>query len=167
MTLRLTLRRHAGALAFMLLAAAPSFGQTLASAKDFVTTLYAAYDRDPGPDYTAKGAGKNVYSPELLALMRKDEEQAGGEVGALDFDPVCDCQDYTISNVSIDIDRAAHGRALAKVRFKNAAQWQHVTLELLPFDGVWRVADIRGTHVKSLLRYLKTETSKTGHKKTR
>jgi len=156
---------HILALVFLLVfSVTPGFAQTLGDARRFVAGLYAAYGKEPGPDYTAHGAGQDIYAPKLLALMRKDEAAAQGEVGAVDFDPICDCQDYSITRVTISVNRAASGKTIAQVRFKNSNAWQRVTLDLVPVGGVWKISDVHGTHVKSLLRFLENERGRVTNK---
>jgi hypothetical protein len=68
--------------------------QTPADGRAFVTGLYGAYNGGE-PDYLGRQAGA-VFSPRLLSLVRKDQAATPeGEVGALDWDPICDCQDST------------------------------------------------------------------------
>ena len=38
-------------------------------------------------------AAAQVFDAPLVALIRRDQRNARGEVGALDGDPLCDCQD--------------------------------------------------------------------------
>src|SRR4051794_23684561 len=96
-------------LAGLLALSAPAQAQSLPDAKTFVAGLYSAYQRQPGPDYLGKQVGE-VFAPDLIALIRR--EAAGvpkGEVGALDGDPICDCQDYQISKVDVTVSAPKPG----------------------------------------------------------
>ena len=76
-----------------LAASAPSADDS-ASAEQFLRKVYASYASDgPGvPNDTLKE--EDVYDASLIALMAADQDAADGEVGYLDGDPLCDCQDW-------------------------------------------------------------------------
>ena len=82
----------------------------LVAAKRFVERLYAAYHGD-GPDYLGRQRGQ-VFSPRMVNLLRRDEKLTPkGDVGALDGDPICDCQDFDISRVRVDVASTGPGHA--------------------------------------------------------
>src|SRR5678815_2759705 len=101
----------------LLATTASAEAQTLPEAKAFVTGLYTAYQRKPDPDYLGKQIGE-VFAPDLIALIRR--EAAGvpkGDVGALDGDPICDCQDWRISDLKVSVTSQTAGLATAEARF--------------------------------------------------
>ena len=66
-----------------------------ASARTFVEKLYSHYPARPkrmGFDPTGKNAGE-VFDPGMIAAFREDARLANGEVGFIDADPLCQCQD--------------------------------------------------------------------------
>jgi len=66
-----------------------------ARARAFVEKLYSHYPSKPGRtsfDPTGKNAGE-VFDPGLIAAFREDARLANGEVGFVDADPLCQCQD--------------------------------------------------------------------------
>lgn len=129
--------------------------QDLAQARAFVTGLYAAYAKEPGPDYLG-GQAKAVVSPALLdALRREAAHTPKGEVGALDGDPFCNCQDYKITGAQVAVVAAGSGKARADVDFLNFGQKQRVTLDLVAVGGQWRVDDIHEDGMPSLVGVLK------------
>lgn len=137
------------------LAATPAAAQDIAQAKTFVEGLYAQYAREPGPDWTGKQAGQ-TFSPALLALIRADEARTPpGDVGTLDGDPFCNCQDYRISRVAVTVAPTATGKATANVRFANFDQPQAVTLDLVWTGKAWRVDDIHADGTPSLAALLR------------
>jgi len=71
--------------ALLLAAAAPQTPQA------FVSQLYARYrDERFSPFHHIDG----IFAPPLARAIRLDQKLAGpGEIGALDGDPICDCQD--------------------------------------------------------------------------
>ena len=151
------MRLRGAALILALAAALPaaSNAQDLVQARAFVERLYAAYAREPGPDYLNRQA-KAVFSPALLTLMKREAEQTPkGEVGALDGDPFCNCQDYKITGVQVVVTATSPGKARAAVAFRNFDQKQTVTLDLVATAGQWRVDDIHEEGIPSLVGLLK------------
>ncbi len=136
------------------LLASPAAAQDLGAAKTFVAGLYAAYAKPPGPDYLGRQA-RATFSPALLALIRRDAARTPkGDVGTLDGDPICNCQDYEIRGVTVAVTPAALSRATAKVRFRNFGEPQSVTLDLAWTKAGWRVADVHAEGTPSLVKLL-------------
>lgn len=148
--------RAAGLAAGLLLLLAPNLGlcQSLAKAESFAHRLYDAYARGM-PDYLGPQA-RRVFSPRLLSLIRRDERLApAGEPGALDGDPICDCQDPGgMTRVRIEVLDAGPGRARAHVRFLLNTEPRDVTLELVAVQRRWRVDDVRTADTPSLAEML-------------
>lgn len=135
--------------------ALPAHAQDTAQARAFVARLYAAYAKEPGPDYLNRQA-KAVFSPTLLQLMKREAAHTPkGEVGALDGDPVCNCQDYRITGVQVTVAPTGPGKARADVAFRNFGEKQTVTLDLIAIGGQWRVDDIHEEGMPSLVGLLK------------
>jgi hypothetical protein len=141
---------------FILLKAASA--QTGAQAEGFVRKIYAGYHRSASsrePDYLGKDAPL-VFSPSLLALIRKDRRKAKGEIGTLDFDPICACQDadgLALSGVTIRSDK--YGRAVANVSLQyRQPAIKRLELELLWTPAGWRIDDISSMEVPSLRKLL-------------
>ncbi len=126
----------------------------LESARRFVQGLYAGYQHGE-PDYLGKGADR-VFSVRLLGLIRADQKATpDGDVGALDGDPICDCQDQQITDVVVDVTPLAPGHVRARVRFHNLGQPHDMTLDLAMGRRGWRVDDIHTKDTPSLIRYLR------------
>lgn len=127
--------------------------QDLGAAHDFVVGLYGAYHGD-GPDYLGRQAGA-AFSPPLLKLIRRAAAATPkDEVGALDGDPICDCQDFQISKVRVQVASEPSGHARATVHFVNFAEPQTVGLDLVVVSGHWRVSDVHTADTPSLVSYL-------------
>lgn len=155
MTRKLSLTAAAICLA-VVAAAAPGVGaaRDLASARAFVEGLYRGYHGD-GPDYLGRQASR-VFSPGLLALIRRDKALTPrGDVGALDGDPICDCQDFEITKVAVSVDAKGAGRATARARFLNFGEPQTVRFDLVAGPGGWRIDDIHSASTPSLARLLR------------
>ena len=143
-------------LALAILAGAPAAeAQTLGEARSFVTGLYRAYERTPQVNYLGSRA-PTIFSPRLLALIRRDEQSAKGDVGALDGDPICDCQDPDgIRLVDLDVGPAGPGRATARVQVRFAeGRAEAMTLDLVSVRGRWRIDDVHTPETPSLVRLL-------------
>ena len=128
--------------------------QSLPEAQSFVTELYSAYQRQPGPDYLGKQIAQ-VFAPDLVALIKREAASVPkGDVGALDGDPICDCQDWQISKVEVTVSAPTPGAASAEVRFQNAGEPRQVRLDLVPVQGHWRVGDVHTPDMPSLAKML-------------
>jgi hypothetical protein len=148
--------RSAGfALAAMLLAgcaglATPAQAQPLDAARAFATALYTAYGTGD-PDYLGADASK-TFAPHLLALIRRDRANTpAGEVGILDGDPICDCQDAGgLRMTNLVVKAAGPQRAQARAVLHFPGETRAVTLDLESVRGHWRVADVHTRATPSL-----------------
>ncbi len=139
----------------LLLCGVNACGQDEASAKIFLENLYKGYQSSAVPDYLGKSAD-TLFTPDLLNLIRKDEKQANGEVGLLDSDPICDCQDFQITDIHIRVKEAGGPKPQAEASFANFGKPVTVGFILSKDkDGKrWRIADIRSRSMPSLYRFL-------------
>lgn len=129
--------------------------QSDASAKVFITGLYKGYQSAKAPDYLG-AAADTLFTAELLSLIRKDQEQAKGEVGILDHDPICDCQDFDISNIHISTKENGKSRLKADVHFTNAGSEVNLGFSLEGDGKRWRIADIHSKSIPSLFLHMKS-----------
>jgi hypothetical protein len=143
-----------GIAALVFVGAHSAGAEDLPAAQAFVEGLYSAY-HGAGPDYLGRQA-KATFAPALLRLIRRDAAQAGpGNVGALDGDPICDCQDSGgLRNVRVTVSGGGKGRAQATVRFQISSEWRAVKLDLVAIQGHWRVGDVHTADTPSLASYL-------------
>ena len=138
----------------LLAAAPPAHAQTADDARRFVSRLYAAYGRSQ-PDYLGQEA-RQVFSPRLLALIRRDQRLAKGEVGALDGDPICDCQDAGGLKLTwAGVDRFRPGRASVRAELVFPDGRRVITLDLTSARGAWRVDDVHSQSTPSLVKLLR------------
>ncbi|HEY3812020.1 MAG TPA: DUF3828 domain-containing protein [Caulobacteraceae bacterium] len=119
-----------------------------ASAKAFVQKLYDKHVRSDA----------SVYDTGLIALIRKDRRLAHGEVGALDFDPICQCQDAGGMKVEVLDANASARTAVVQVRltFTEAQPPEVIPVEfdLVRTGAGWRVHDIKSKETPSLRDYM-------------
>lgn len=111
-----------------------------AGAEAFVRALYAHYTTDK--DFSSLGDGlKGTFSPPLQAMFVGDQKKAQG-VGAIDADPICQCQDPSGMKVqAIDMVGTGADTANAKVTllFDKPVK---LTLKLVKLTQGWRVDDV-------------------------
>jgi hypothetical protein len=151
-------------LALAVLAAA-SIGATAhaaepAGARAFAAWLYSHYPARPGAkEFEPLGAQMAaVFHPSLIVQIKEDTRLAGGEVGALDGDPICDCQDDAGSTFTIrSVRETASSRVIVMVARgpdESGGGAEIITLDLAPVDGHWRVYDVGTKDTPSLRTYL-------------
>ena len=134
----------------------PAHGDDLMAAGEaFVRALYRPYGTGADPDYLGQSAS-GIFAPPLLSLIRADQGVSPGTVGKLDEDPLCDCQDddgFRLS--SIETHASPPGRATARVSFVIEHVSRSITLDLTTIDRRWRIADVHGGRIHSLVSFLK------------
>jgi len=124
------------------LAAPPALAQDQASVRAFLADIYRPYgsEKQQGPSLDHP---RRWFEPVLAEAMRRDASQAArrGEVGALDGDPFCDCQDFERFTAKIGPITLAKGSARAVVRFRNGRPMTLV-YDLVSTRAGWRIRDI-------------------------
>jgi hypothetical protein len=131
-----------------LLAAAP-----VETPRAFVDRIYAGY-RDS--EYSPFAAPERFFAAPLVAAIEEDSRLSNGEVGFLDGDPLCQCQDPAgletiVREVRQPTPRTATARIL--LRFSTSDR-RSVRLQLVRTPAGWRIADIATPDEPSLLRDL-------------
>ena len=147
-----------GAFAATLLAAVAAQAQDLAGARAFVGRLYAHYptaNRNPAFDPLAAPVEARVFDPSLVRLLDDDRRLAQGEVGSLDGDPLCDCQDDGGMRFTLRSVRAAGANAATAIVIRHATPGDEpaalpITLDLVRLTGGWRIRDIHTPDTPSL-----------------
>lgn len=82
----------------------------------------------------------------LQALYDADAEATPeGEMGALDFDPFIDGQDWEITDLEIGAAGIAGDYASADVSFKNFGEERTLSYDLVKEDGGWKIDDVAST----------------------
>jgi hypothetical protein len=128
-----------------------SRAQDAASAKTFLQNVYRHYQNGgKGIDFGGPNAGLYFHSS-LLTLDKTDRKANGPDnVPAIDYDPVCGCQDYDgIWDLKIEVRVESPQRANANVSFAAFNPKDHPTDErsklqitLVSEHGKWRIYDI-------------------------
>jgi hypothetical protein len=141
-------------------AASSAAAPTAADAKAFLTGIYSHYadEKTHGDFNPAFKNRQDYFDPEMVTLMQTDEQLSKGEVGALDGDPICDCQDFGKMTAVITIDSATATEAKATVIVTEtdpsvAAEDRKprtFTYDLAVAKGQWRIHDITTPSLPSL-----------------
>ena len=143
----------------ILLGAAAAAAQPAETPRRFMERLYANYRK---PDYSPFTHPAQVFAPRLLGAINEDSKLAKGEVGYLDGDPVCQCQDSGGMHPSV-IGVTRQGRDKAVVRV--SIGWpgdkpRPATFRLLRTASGWRIADVGSADEPSLLGALEAANRK-------
>lgn len=105
---------------YLLLALALSAG-TFAASKEspaqIVQKLYDAYQQPSVQENTA--AFEDYASAELKALLAKDEQLAGDEIGCIDYDFVIQGQDYDAESIKKTLKIKALDKESVEAKFTN------------------------------------------------
>jgi hypothetical protein len=116
------------------------------SATAFITAIYDSYKgKDAkGIPLDSERAIRRYFEPRLATLMSADQKAAArrSEVGALDFDPFLDAQDWDVTTFDISVSDTVAGKAQATVKFVNSGRGMTVALDLVQVRDAWRIYDI-------------------------
>jgi hypothetical protein len=141
----------------MILAFALAAAQPAESPDHFVRRIYAGYAHE---GYNPLAILDKVFAPTLAAAIRKDS--SGREVGYLDGDPLCDCQDYERVTAQIrSLRQSARAAASARIHLVlGPKETRDLRLSLVLTRSGWRIGDVVGADGHSLLRELQNSNAK-------
>jgi opacity protein-like surface antigen len=145
--------------AYLLLgaAAAQAADATAASAERFLRGLYAQYTANGKPTPFLYPDARNIADPAMMALLKRDRDKANGEVGAMDSDPICRCQDWeSIKVKSVQVTMLGENAATADVTMSDMGDTQKIHYSLVWTKDGWRIHDISTKDQPSLVAYLRT-----------
>jgi hypothetical protein len=120
----------------------------------FVERLYAAYRSDT---WSPLSRPERVFAPPLVAAIREERRLSPDEVGFMDADPLCDCQDPSGMRSRIEaVSAPGPGTAIVRVTLRfGPADRRDLRLRLVRLASGWRIADISSADEPSLLADLK------------
>jgi hypothetical protein len=126
------------------------------SPRAFVERLYAGY-RDP--DYSPLERPERVFAPPVVAAIREDQRLSRDEVGYMDADPLCQCQDPAgLSPLIAEVRRPGARTASARILLRFGVDGdgdREVSLQLVRTPSGWRIADVATPDSPSMLRELR------------
>jgi hypothetical protein len=122
----------------------------------FVSNLYVNYGNNSAPTSCYAPRADTIYSERLLKLIRLDQDIAKGEVGLIEADPLCNCQDKKGLKVNkIEISNRG-GIVYAKVKIDFQTGSTSVLLQLMKKGHKWLIDDVidSTTTIPSLVEFL-------------
>jgi len=128
-------------LAFILgfvLAGSVSAKSVDSDAVTLITAIYKTYETD-------QAELPHVFSKRLQALIDKDEKEAQGGVGRIDWDVFIDGQDWKLTELKITPVSQTPSQAQVRATFKNFDKPSDMLFDLVLEDGHWRIDDIEKT----------------------
>ena len=137
----------------MLLAFLAAAAQPQESAKAYMERLYASYDQ---PSFNPLDHPARYFAPRLLRAISEDERLAHHEVGYLDGDPICQCQDPGGLHAAIvRVDQKGPDAATVRVSLGFPGDKPRVaTFTLVRLAAGWRIADVSSADDPSLVSSL-------------
>jgi hypothetical protein len=119
----------------------------------FLERTYSSY-RNSGFSPLEKPG--RTFSPQLSAAILEDRQLAHGEVGFLDGDPLCDCQDTLGMRSRIVWVAGTRAGASARIslNFSGTSDRRLIRVKLVKTPAGWRIADVGTTSEPSLLHDL-------------
>jgi hypothetical protein len=116
------------------------------SAHNFVAAIYNTYvgKNGNGVALDEEAIVRRYFEPSLAALILKDQKDAArrNEVGALDFDPFVDAQDWDIPAFTVTVSDAGADKATATVKFTDSGKASTVVLDLVKINNDWKIANV-------------------------
>jgi hypothetical protein len=114
------------------------------SPRAVVVGLYKQHKkRSPFFQTRSRALLDRFFTRELANLIWNDAHSSGGEVGALDGDPLFNAQDMEITNFSVRDGAVRGGQAQVVVSFENLGQKHEITFMLIITRAGWRVSDLK------------------------
>jgi hypothetical protein len=129
------------------------------SPRALVADLYRQHKvRSPFFQTRSRALLDKYFTKELADLLWQDARSSGGEVGALDGDPLFNAQDMEIKNFSIMEGRVSAGETSVTVTFENFGAKHQIVFRLLAHKGGWRISDIDYDDGATLVGILKSDS---------
>jgi len=138
---------------------------TAASPESVVAELYKLHDAQKGPFFQTKDRKlvDRFFTKPFADMIWKANHGPEGEVGAIDFDPLYDGQDFEIKNLKFSASGVTENSATVMADFLNFGEKRSVTHLMKMVDGAWKIDDIKyqqqGTLMEALKDYYAREAS--------
>ena len=127
--------------------------------KAFMERLYASYRAS---DYSPFKHPERVFAPRLAAALAEDARLFKDEVGYVDADPVCQCQDTADLHAAVGkVTPAGPNGATVQVSIGfGADKPRPVRFSLVRTAAGWRISDISSADEPSFLHGLEASNRK-------
>ncbi|HEY4199729.1 MAG TPA: DUF3828 domain-containing protein [Devosiaceae bacterium] len=119
----------------------PALAASYDSPKALLQSIYASYDSKEFPEDQ-----EEIYSQRMKDLMAADRARTPeGEIGALDFDPFINGQDYELTELVIGEPVIDGDTASSQVTFKNFEDPIGLSITMVKEADGWKVDDVQST----------------------
>ncbi|SFV30467.1 Protein of unknown function [Devosia crocina] len=116
----------------------PAVAQPFQTPQELIAAFYAPYLADEIPENEAA-----FRSDALNALYEEDAESTEeGDIGAIEFDPYVDGQDFMIADFSIGDPIIEGDQAQVVVSFTNFGEPRDIIYDLVRENGSWLIDDV-------------------------
>lgn len=138
----------------LLAAALLSSAAAAETPRAFVERLYAGYR---GENYNPLARPARIFARPLVAALEEEARLARDEVGFMDADPLCQCQDPGgLRPLVGEVRRPTPGTAVAHILLRfGGSDDREIRLDLVRTRSGWRIADLGAADEPSLLRSLR------------
>lgn len=138
---------------------------TNTSPETVVAELYKLHDAQKGPFFQSKNRAlvDKFFTKPIADLIWRSNNGPTDEVGAIDFDPLYDGQDFEIKNLTFAASDVKDTTATVTANFLNFGEKRSVKYLMKLADGIWKIDDIKYndfTLLGSLKEYFANEPSK-------
>ena len=130
-----------------------------ATPRAFLERTYASYR---SPDFNPFDHLGRYFAPRLIAAIREDSRLAHGEVGYVDGDPICQCQDpdgLRAKVTRVTLQGSSKASADVIVDFTDSTA-RRLRFRLVRTAGGWRIADVASGDEPSFLRAIEDSNRK-------
>lgn len=120
----------------------------------FVNKVYSNYNNKDSI-FNFKGPeAEKIFCPELLKLIQLDKKLAQGEVGYLEEDPLCQCQDDGGLIVKSIIIKELSCDTIAQVELNFPVKLVKIHLKIKKINERWCIEDISSEGSASIYKFL-------------
>ena len=128
----------------------------------YLTGLYDHYKTSKNNNFQMFDANvREVFDADTIRLLAADEKALKGDLGAIDGDWLCDCQDFVSLKTTIAVQSATPTEAKATSVFVDTGMPgegpRHDDIALVKEHGHWRIHDIKADNEDWLRKQLQDE----------
>lgn len=119
-----------------------------AAAKAFLDGLYAHYRTSKDNTFNMFDTSTHaVFDADTSKLLDEDTKALKGDLGTIDGDWLCDCQDFVSLRATVTVQSATPHTAKATADFKDVGMTdqgvRHAAFDLVKTPNGWRIHDIK------------------------
>jgi hypothetical protein len=130
-----------------------------ADAKAFLDGLYAHYKSSKNNTFSPFDANeKDVFDASTIQLLAEDAKLLNGDLGVIDGDWLCACQDFVSLKAVVTVQSATPTSARATSEFVDTGMPSQAArsdrFDLVKANGVWRIHDVQTSGDPASLRQM-------------